>query len=213
MNICVYLCGCGFFSKENAGTPPPVLPRASREMRRLGEAQGIKRKGHHLQAPSQARRATSLQNCQKPFSPRTFPSQPRLASCSEQKVRGQEGKAMCLFPCLHGAGKAVLGLGCGVHWDELPAATALQVLLVILIRMTSSPEAHFQHVLSILPMVALHGSSRSRTRVTFPNPHPPGPFVDLRRHMCHMDRLPRPPPHETWHSRLPTWQRGRLRLR
>lgn len=26
---------------------------------------------------------------------------------------------MCLFPCLHGAGKAVLGLGCGVGWDKL----------------------------------------------------------------------------------------------
>ena len=43
----------------------------------------------------------------------TFPSQLRPASCSEQKVRGREREAWCLFPCLHGAGRAAPGLECG----------------------------------------------------------------------------------------------------
>lgn len=93
---------------------------------------------------------------------------------------------MCLFPCLHGAGKAVLGPGCGVCWDALPAAMALQVLLVILIRMTSSPEVPFQHVPSALPPVTFHGPSRSKTLVTSQSPQPPGPFVALRWRICHI---------------------------
>lgn len=189
--------GVASFQRGNAGTHPRAW-----EMRNLEEARGIKRKGHHVQALFTVRVGHKQPGLPETSLHPTFPPQPCLASASVQKVRGQKREAMCLFPCLHGAGKAVLGLGCGVCWDELPAAMALQVLLVILIRMTSSPEARFQHVPSTLPPVTLRGPPRSRTLVTSQSPQPPGPFVDLRWRICPICCLPRPPPHVRWPSRL-----------
>lgn len=100
-------------ASTHPSTPSP--PRVNREMRRkLEEAKGIKRSGLRVEAPphrphSMTRRLpeTSLHL--------TFPSQPGSASRTEQKARGQEG-SMCLFPPHSGAGKAGLGVECGVRW-------------------------------------------------------------------------------------------------
>lgn len=73
---------------------------------------------------------------------------------------------------------------------QAPCCKTLQLLLVTLIRMTSSPEVCFQHVPSALPLVTLHGPSRSRTLVTSQSPQPPGPFVGLRWRICPLMTLP-----------------------
>lgn len=112
-----------------------------------------KRKGHPswgTPAPcSQSCQATSLPELPETSLHLTFPSQSRPASCSEQKVRGQEREAMCLFPSLHGAGKATWS---GV-WGVLGAAPCCHSPAGAIsdpLRMMSFPEACFQPVLCAL---------------------------------------------------------------
>lgn len=61
--------------------------------------------------------------------------------------------------------------------DELPTATAPLVLLVVLIRTISLPEAGCRHASSTLPPVALLGPCRPRTLVPSLSHQTPGPSV------------------------------------
>lgn len=160
LHICTFFW-VRFLFKENAGMhptpllpstvpPAPVLPRANREMmRKLGEAQGTEKKApvlRPLHTPSQqghqaVRTARNLSPLDLPFS-----APPRQSLNKRSGAKREKHVFICSSPCLLGAGKAVLGVECWVCRSELPAATALPVLLLVLIRTMSFPEVHFQHV-------------------------------------------------------------------
>lgn len=172
MDVCASLCGWGFFSKGNLDPSPPPHPTAAQREQETGGSwkrpRGEKRKGTSAEA---AHALLTVQSGHKAATKLslTFPSLPRPASCSEQKVRGQR-EAGVYFPVSMVLGEQAVGLECVGCWDELPGATALRVLLGIFIRMTSFP-AHSIY----LPSLACPGPSRSRALVTPHSPRGPGP--------------------------------------